>query len=512
MTIFRNCTVVLGPSEKPASGELCCRILSAIPCKALYSPPTVLEELVQESDGLDLCSKLEFIVFAGGPLAPPAGDKLASVTYIGPMIGSTEIGIIPCIFPERDSWNYFEWHPIFGVDMQHISDGAYEMVLPYNPHLGWLRRFSRPEPVTTEWRTKDLYKPHPTKPGLWRFSGRTDDVIVLGNGEKFNPVNMEGLIQGHALVQGAVIYGQGRFQASLIVEPRKQPEDIDAFIEEIWSSIEEANREGPGHAQIFRSKVLVTSPDRPFQRVGKGTIIRKAIISNYMPELEVIYSGTTAHKGAPELGNPQDFAAIEQFVRMCALSFVSRRDITNQDDLFVNGLDSLQTLELNNGLKAGLSPHLNSSILTQALTTKTVYNNPTIEKIATVVNRLLNPESAHVVGPSREARMEAMVEKYTSDLPRRAINGVTNGPNAVSSRPLNVVLTGSTGTLGTNILQVLVRDPNVGKIYCLNRAADAHERHQKSFASRGHKFDFSKVEFLTTLFGAPQFGQSEEVC
>ncbi|KAK4994905.1 hypothetical protein LTR66_005174, partial [Elasticomyces elasticus] len=513
MPVFRNCTVVLGPAEKPASGELCCKILRSVPCKALYSPPSVLEQLVQEPDGLELCSKLEFVVFAGGPLAPAAGDKIASVTYIGAMIGSTEIGIIPSIFPARDTWNYFEFHPIFGVDMQHVADGAYEMVLPYNPHLTWLRRFCRPNPITAEWRTKDLYKPHPTKPGLWRFYGRTDDVIVLGNGEKFNPVNMETLIQGHPLVQGALIYGQGRFQAALIVEPRTHPEDVEAFIEEMWPSIEAANVEGPGHAQIFRSKVLITTPDKPFHRVGKGTIIRKAIISDYTDELEVIYSSAIAHRGAPKLDSPQNFAAIEDFVRACALSFVSRRDITNQDDLFVNGLDSLQTLELNNGLKAGLSSLLDNADLSQALTTKTVYNNPTIEKLAHVVNRLLNPDSAGGEELSREARMEAIVRKYTEDLPMKAVNGVNSvdGTNGVASSALQIVLTGSTGTLGTNILQVLLRDPNVSKIYCLNRAPDARERHQKAFAARGEQYDLDpKVEFLTTEFGATQLGQSDE--
>lgn len=30
--------------------------------------------------------------------------------------------------------------------------------------------------------TSDLFELHPTKKGLWRVAGRTDDVIVLSNG------------------------------------------------------------------------------------------------------------------------------------------------------------------------------------------------------------------------------------------------------------------------------------------------------------------------------------------
>lgn len=34
--------------------------------------------------------------------------------------------------------------------------------------------------------TSDLVLPHPTKAGLWRLVGRTDEQIILSNGEKVN--------------------------------------------------------------------------------------------------------------------------------------------------------------------------------------------------------------------------------------------------------------------------------------------------------------------------------------
>jgi hypothetical protein len=39
-------------------------------------------------------------------------------------------------------------------------------------------------PEIQEWRTKDLFKQHPSKPFLWKYSGRRDDIVVLSNGEK----------------------------------------------------------------------------------------------------------------------------------------------------------------------------------------------------------------------------------------------------------------------------------------------------------------------------------------
>jgi len=44
-----------------------------------------------------------------------------------------------------------------------------------------------------------------------------------------------------------------------------------------------------------------------------------------------------------------------------------------------------------------------------------------------------------------------------------------------------VLLTGSTGSLGSYLLRELLYDPNVAKVYCLNRATDAAEKQEKSF-------------------------------
>ena len=298
--------------------------------------------------------------------------------------------------------------------------------------------------------------------------------------------------------------------------------DHDDLIEAIWPSVQEANIEGPAHAQIFKSKVLVTSPDKPFQRVGKGTVIRSAIIKDYSPELEVLYA-STAHKGGPSLESSHSLEAVIQFVRACAASFLSKREMTDQDDLFVAGLDSLQTLELTNGLKAGLNSHLGGPDLA-SLTSKLVYSHPTVKKLAQYVYRLLNPDFTDKAGEAvkeqdRVECMESMVEKYTRNLPTKAaaVNGV-NGISemvpgtGISGAGLCVVLTGSTGTLGTNLLQTLLSDRNISKIYCLNRARDARERHQESFVAQGKHYDLDmKVKFLTAEFGHEHFGQPNEV-
>jgi acyl-coenzyme A synthetase/AMP-(fatty) acid ligase len=159
------------------------------------------------------------------------------VTNVGQFIGSTEVGIIPVLLPERKCWNYFEWHPVYGSQMQHVAEDIYELVIPYDPSF----------------HGSGVYVEQPQK----QMSGElriSSDLIrqsqICGNftaepmislccpTEKFNPVTMEGIIQGHPLLSGALIVGQGRFQAALMVELKKHTTDHDSLIEEIWPFVQ----------------------------------------------------------------------------------------------------------------------------------------------------------------------------------------------------------------------------------------------------------------------------------
>lgn len=76
-------------------------------------------------------------------------------------------------------------------------------------------------------------------------------------------------------------------------------------------------------------------------------------------------------------------------------------------------------------------------------------------------------------------------------------------------QPWTVVLTGSTGTVGTYLLATLLSYPKtkVRKVYCLNRAADARDRHAASFAALGlPDVDDERAVFLTATFGLANFG------
>jgi thioester reductase-like protein len=78
---------------------------------------------------------------------------------------------------------------------------------------------------------------------------------------------------------------------------------------------------------------------------------------------------------------------------------------------------------------------------------------------------------------------------------------------------MTVILTGSTGSLGSYLLDSLVHQQDVRKIYCLNRAEDGGRSKQKT-ESGDRGLDTAgwgeRVEFLHVDLSQPKFGLSSQ--
>lgn len=424
LPIMYPCTVVLGPPERPATGDMVCEIMRRFPLRAVSCAPSILEQIVQENGGLQLAANLDFVIYTGGPLSPATGDALSKVTDVCQLYGQSETGVIAALVPRREDWAFFEFQPAYGHTMELVGDEEYEMVIERDMSLAWMRGICHTFPEMEVWRTRDVFKPHPTKKGLWRFHGRTDDIMVLGNGEKFNPSPMEAIVQGHPLVGGALIAGQGRFQPCLIIEPKSNAAtNGDELIDEIWGFVEQANKSGPGHAKIVRSLVAVVEPNTHFKRAGKGTVIRGQTTKACGEVIDKLYTEAASKRRAnvPLLPQPFNAADILPFVRKIMNILFPGLNIGDTDDFFNCGLDSLQTIELVGALRAGLQEYRNTS--DQAwLTVKTIYTRPSIVALSETLSYHLsnagNIEQAN--GDAQSLRildMQRIVQRYTSDLP-----------------------------------------------------------------------------------------------
>lgn len=182
-----------------------------------------------------------------------------------------------------------------GPTMEQISPDSdlYEVVtrkLP-DPSLAWSRIVFDIVSGIDEWRSKDLMSKckNPGFEHLWQYEGRMDDIIVLSNALKVNPLHIEAGLQSHPAVKGAMVFGRDHTKCGILLEPKDSKIAGDALIEEVWPVLESANSLVPEHARIHRELIVVGTPEKPLQRASKGTIVRSLTTKDYESEIEGVY-------------------------------------------------------------------------------------------------------------------------------------------------------------------------------------------------------------------------------
>ncbi|KAK4183556.1 putative peptide synthetase [Podospora australis] len=487
--------LVLLPPSKPPTAELVVEAITKTKPSALICPPSVIEDLCKLPSALPALESLEFVFFGGAPLSHAAGTKIIPHTRLYNGIGSTEAFFYPAMVPQDpNDWEYFEWTPGGGLTMELSEEepDLAELVVKRTKGEEWQFAFHN-FPELNEWRTHDLFERHHTKPNLWRFLGRLDDVIVLSNGEKANPVAFEKHIEGSPLVKGALVVGVGHFQTGLLVEPLKQPDDPGRFVDEIWPVVEEANKQYPAYARVWRSMVMLSHPNKPFNRTAKGSVMRRATYQLYDHEIEELYAKQQQSTGAIDIPCPNRNTL--DLVRSAISSVVGNKTTLKDDtNIFSLGADSLQALQV--------SRILASSGL--ACSAKKVYDNPTIITLSQALSSPSTDQTSKEPTPiSREEKMSKTIYRHThfASLPTPVSIGHDR-------HNLSILLIGSTGSLGSYLLQSLLAQSSPSpKIYCLNRSPNAPTRQKEIFTSRGlPNFDMSPITFLNGETSLPNFG------
>ena len=191
---------------------------------------------------------------------------------------------------------------------------------------------------------KDLYDKHPSKPSVMRHRGRTDDIIAFSTGEKFNPVTLEATITAHPAILSALVAGHGRFQASLLVEPKTFSADKDYLLDEIWPTVQAANKSSPTNSKIRRNFITFTKPEKPVTHTAKGTVQRMMTLELYRDEIQELYS----HRPASE-SQSATFAGGDTIRRSLFQAIASETTLEGvgyDSNLLELGLDSLQAKAL----------------------------------------------------------------------------------------------------------------------------------------------------------------------
>jgi acyl-CoA synthetase (AMP-forming)/AMP-acid ligase II len=198
-------------------------------------------------------------------------------------------------------------HPLMSPDFQHTDADLYELVVKRTPQSETYTNFFRCidstppnlaahfgfdyENPITEFRTKDLFSPHPNKPGLWRYRCRKDDLVLLSGEVKMYAGAIEEAISAHPAIAAVVVGGQNRTRPFLLVEPATPlgtDEKKAAFVDSIWPAVEAENEKHFEAARLRRELVVVVGAEKMI-RTAKGSVDRKATLSVFEEEIDELY-------------------------------------------------------------------------------------------------------------------------------------------------------------------------------------------------------------------------------
>lgn len=503
--IYAEMTVVLPPNV-PLTTDMCDAVHTHGSLNGTCLPPSVLVDIVHNQEYMERLQNLDFVSYGGGPLPKEVGDKIAiSGKPLLNFFGASETNLLPAEVLDPADWEYFKFSPFLGHEFREVGDGLSELFIVRNQSLEPFQGVFSTFPQLHEYGMKDTYEPHPTKPDLWRFTGRSDDVLVFSSGETFNPLVMEGIITSHPAVRSALVAGHGKFQASLLVEPN-DPERVSAggFVDEIWPTVQKANQQCATQGSIAKELILVTASGKPMLRASKGTVQRKATIQLYSTELDVLYIADNSLNlderfGQLELDDHKQLVAV-------LTTLISKQlnvdQLEEHQDLFQIGLDSLQVLSLTKQINSLLRKSGKS------ITTATIFTNAAVGKLAEALARLSmqNGETGeHLPENLQQYKdMDVLLDRYT---PHPNDSFDRNNQHTDQPPPTRVViLTGSTGSLGSYLLDNLIQNPSISKVICLNRNLKSSQRQHDSMFVRGLSTNFQKVQFLQWNPSNAQFG------
>ena len=316
----------------------------------------------------------------------------------------------------------------------------------------------------------------------------------------------ENIISGHTKLSGVMIVGDRKFQPAAILEAKEAVNSPEDFIEEVWPLVQSANQVSQKHGQLVKSKLAVVNPGT-LVRAPKGTIIRSLTISRLAHVIEQLYSINNDRQNGPDspvLEAPYSLQdSILKFVRQCAHKFQVLANVGDEEDFFIKGLDSVETIELARSLKASLQAQIDIKRLS-FVTAQFVYHYPTIKGWASISYAELSNNPVKRDPASMTYALTNMIEKYTSMIVHHHY-----APNlAHNTDELTIILTGSSGSLGRQLLETLLTDFRIGKVFCLDRNSEA-----KTLARRVLPVstqDFSKATFIQVAFGEPGLGLTQQ--
>ncbi|KAI1367018.1 hypothetical protein F5Y08DRAFT_350351 [Xylaria arbuscula] len=492
------------PSSEIPTGASITDLIEESGAKSLMTVPSIIEEiaLLPNDRGIKILQTLDFVAFGGGIPKTSIGEKLdaAGVKLIN-HYGATETGpLSPFYVPSLGSdWRYIRLRQdildalkvkLEPIDEPGHSGQAYQLSMQ---PAGWKERFV----------LQDVLIERPgSEQKEFSIAGRMDDLICLATGEKVRPTILESCLRQQEGIKAAIAFGDKQFELGVIVETFEPLDDnqSEQLRKSLWPVIEEAGRQMDAHARITSPTMVMIVPPGSLPRSDKGTILRREVNKKFAIEIESIYQKLEASLLTAAFDTSAPEASIRSLIETNLDWRVTSGDWTNDQDFFELGMDSLQAVKLRRLLTASMKAaqvengqEINSRVIEDDI----VYRNSSVNKLA---RALINPDVTENA-ISEYQLMDHLIDEF-SGRKLQAGSGAT------------VLITGSTGSLGSFLLEELVRRPGVAQVVCLLRPSseDPLQRQRDALKSRGISLseeEWSKIQLHECSTSEPHFGLDE---
>lgn len=438
--------------------------------------------------------------------------------------GTTEIGMMMTTDLDDNSKNWNSVRPIM-KDEQGNYYGCFELNDPKNdpsvyhfyvrPGYPGFAHVSNREGGGYD--TNDLFKEDPDYPGYYIYLGRRDDTLVMVNGEKTNPVPMEASLRQHPIIKQAAIIGQGKQLTAALIELDKHyafDYSPDEIIDEVNKAVNQMNTECPNHSMVLPQMVKILPFNKILPSTDKGTVQRKKAEQMYQDIIDKLYKDFMEGPSKKQVNNNIDTTTwttgqTQDFLITCTsevLHLPKSEFIKDLDQsVFDLGLNSLTAIQLRNKL----------SEYYDDISQNFLFQHPSIRSMCdALMNDQQNEDFSEQLA-KRVQQTEELAKDYISkaniDFPV-----VTKNDYSSNKKEKVILLTGVTGSLGSFMLEYLLKNPEVKKVYCCIRGKEDQlmQRLQKAFTSRDLDAsllnDSNRVEVLPMRFNDPFLGFGEE--
>ncbi|KAG6354789.1 hypothetical protein INS49_003870 [Diaporthe citri] len=444
--------ILLPPPHEVPTARSSVTLLHSFKPRSFTTVPCILEEIskLPDEEGIAHLTTLQYVACGGGPLSIAVGDQLVDkgIRLLN-HFGSTESGpLSPFMVPQK-AYNWHYWPLRSDLDVRIESNGTDEVSgqqlyqLSVTP-FGWSEPFE----------LQDRFEKDPESgTPAFRAVGRQGDLLVLVNGLKVQPKILESQVANSNFVRAALAFGDGESEIGLIIEPAEPLTDVQKFKRVIWPIVQEACRQMDSHAQVSSMEsVVVLGPGETLPRSDKGSVLRKEAYRRYEKEVRRVYSSKSLEEGSATVSNPTTDRLEDTLTALVREELQIPQSLGPDDDFFEYGVNSLQVVRIQRRI-IGIVKESQDLLPKAKITADFVYRHTSINKLCAALKKDTSP-----------AKDDDLVHEYVS---RFSLPGKENKHT--------VLLTGSSGSLGSYLLSHLISLPQVSEVVCFMRTSSERD-------------------------------------